>query len=139
MRIALIVGLLFVLTGVAQADPVDNNMPNLFEKGKALIESSNPRGGVFFNLENRSIQGYTSAKLLSKTVKGYTVDGVFGFAVDKTLLFGAETDLLAGISRLTGSTLVIPWFKINTGFSAGWSFEDGRIAYGPVVDASVKW
>lgn len=139
-KLLVAMGLVLACQLTAYADPeIENHVPTLFEKGKALVEASDPRGGVFFNLKNKTIQGYTSGKLLTKYIRGYELNGTLGYGVDQTLVAGLEADVLGAISNFTGATLEVPWFKVNAGFVGGWSFEDQLLAYGPVVDCSVKW
>ena len=133
-RFLLAVGILVAICGAAFADD-----EGLFDKTKALVDSIEPRGGVYFDLKDGDIQGYTSAKLLSKDVKGYTVDGTLAYGADKAVLAGLETDILAGVSKLTGATLKVPYLTLHAGFHAGYSFEDDGISYGPSINGSVKW
>ena len=113
--------------------------PTFFDKAKALVDSVEPRGGVFFNLKNHTIQGYTGAQILTKDIQGFEVDGTIGYAVDKTVIAGLETDVLESFSKVPGVSIKVPWLKVHAGFNVGYSIEDNLIAYGPTVNGSVKW
>ena len=137
----LMIGLLasLVVSAPALADPVDNNVPNLFTKAKALIDSADARGGVLFNMKNETVQGFTSARLLSKDYKGYKFDLTLGYAVDKAVIAGVETDVLAGLARPTGSDMQIGWLNLNAGYGVGYSVEDSGGVHGFILDASVDF
>lgn len=134
-KMAMFLAGLFLCTGLAIAD----EETTLFDKFKEVVDKAEPRGGVFFNVKNDTIQGIVEAKILSKDIKGWVLEGVAGYAVDHTVVVGIETDILAGLSTIPGVELTVPWLGFNVGYAVGYSFEDDLPAYGPVLNASVKF
>lgn len=133
-KFLLAIGLVLCMAGVSSADPM-----GFYDKTKELVDKMEPRGGAFYSIKAHEWMGYTAAKVFSKEFKGYSADATIGYAVDHTLLLGAETDILATFATITGAALQIPWLEFHAGYNVGFSFEDDHVAHGPSLNASVKW
>lgn len=137
--IAGLIGVL-MLSGVAVADePVLNDPQGFYEKTKAVVKASDPRVGAFWNVEVNEWQALTAAEVYTKEINGYELSGVLGYGVNKTLVGAIETDVFAGIGKLTGSTIKIPWISVNVGFGTGYSWDSEDFVYGYTFDVSKKW
>ena len=141
-RLVIVLGLVLACQLTAYADPempVGNDPLGFYDKVYALVEKSDPRAGVYFNAEAGEFSPSVSAKIVTKEVGEYTLDAVLGYGSNKLAYVALETDILAGISHLTGATLSVPWIEVNVGPGVGYSWDSEDFSYGLSLNASKKW
>ena len=141
-KLLMALGILLACSLSAYADPeqpVGNDPVGYYDKIYALVEKSDPRAGAVFNFEAGEFSAATEAVIFEKEIKGYELDAVLGYGVNKLVYGALETDVLAAISKFTGAHLTVPWIEVNAGPMAGYSWDSEDFAYGFSVNASKKW